>query len=188
MEGLELPRHFGLFISLTRHALYMSLDKMQDAFPRRVSDGPRVLDFSLGLDHRGSFAANDYWASMRTRIAIFVRQYSEQPVDTLLLGGENATNNIFLQTVRNALNSVTPTWSSILDIDVATVADPSFAAARGMAVYARRRQEAPNSCEETYVCVQRMPKGWNRESDPRVECDIERGQERIKGDEPQVEL
>jgi hypothetical protein len=158
-EGLARPRHFGLFISLTRHALYMSLDKVREAFPRRVPDGPRVLDFDLGLDGRGRFASNDdYWAYMRTRIVVFVRQYGEQPVDALLLGGENATNSIFLQTVRNALASLTPTVPPILDIDVATVADPTFAAARGMAVYARRRQEAPGPCVESLVCEERREK------------------------------
>jgi len=189
LEGLELPRHLGLFISLTRHALYMSLDDVQYAFPQWRPDGPQVLDFGLGLDHRGGFAPNDYWASLYSRIALFVRQYSEQPVHTLLLGGENATNSVFLQTVRKALGSVTPMWSSVLDIDIATVADPTFAAARGMAVYARRRQEAPGPCKENFLlCDERREKERNRESEPQEEWDMERGQERIKGDEPRVEL
>jgi hypothetical protein len=78
-------RHVGLFTSLTSHALYLSLDKLQKAFPRWLPDGPRVLDFSLGLDGRNNFASdNEYWASMRTRIVGFVTQYGQQPAASRL--------------------------------------------------------------------------------------------------------
>lgn len=89
---------------------------------------------------------------MRTCIVVFVLEHSKQPVDALPLGGENATNSNFLQTIRNVLASVASTLPPTLDVDIATVADPTFAAARGMAVYARRRQEAPGPCVESLIC------------------------------------
>jgi hypothetical protein len=38
------------------------------------------------------------------------------------------------------------------------MADPTFAAARGMAVYARRRQEAPGPCVEYQECEEMSEK------------------------------
>lgn len=125
-EGSARPNRLGLFISLTRHALYASLDTMQMAFPRWVPDGPRVLDFSAGLNSGGSFACDgDYWAYIRTRIVALARQGS-QPLDMLLLGGENATDSTFLATLRDALASLAPALPLLLPLhfDVATVAHP----------------------------------------------------------------
>jgi hypothetical protein len=167
-EGIACPNHLGLFISLTRHALYASLDKMNEAYPRWVRDGPRVLDFDAGLDSRSKFPSDgDYWAHIRTLIVVLARQGS-QPVSMLLLGGENATNSMFLETVRDALAWLTPTLP--LNFDVTTVVDPTFAAARGMAMYARRRQEAAGHCVE------------------RERCNEEREKQRAIRDERRVEL
>ncbi|CAK7222810.1 hypothetical protein SEUCBS140593_005029 [Sporothrix eucalyptigena] len=55
-----------------------------------------------------------------------------EPLTLLLLGGENATNGQFLDTLRSALAAASPS-SSPPTMDIATVADPTFAAARGMA-------------------------------------------------------
>ena len=64
----------------------------------------------------------------------------------LLLGGENGTKDAFLAVVRDALSPRSP--ELMTSIDMTTVADPTFAAARGMAIYARRRQEVPGHCME----------------------------------------
>jgi hypothetical protein len=167
-EGTAHPKSLGLFISLTSHALYASLDTMKEAYPRWKRDGPRVLDFGAGLDSRSRFPSDgDYWAHIRTLIVKLARQNS-QPVSILLLGGENATNSMFLATVRDALAWLTPTL--LLNVDATTVVDPTFAAARGMAIYARRRQEAPGHCVE------------------RDRCDEEREKQRAVRDEGRMEL
>ena len=167
-EGAALPRRLGLFVSLTRHALYASLDTMQGAFSRWVPDGPRVLDFGAGIDSRGRFADDgDYWAHIRSRIIDVARQ-GKRPIDIVLLGGEDATDTMFLATLRDALASLTP--ESLVNVDIVKMADPTFAAARGMALYARRRQEVPGRCVE------------------RPNCDEEREEQRIGGAEGKVEL
>lgn len=164
-EGNSWPHRVALFVSFTRHALYVSLDKMQMAFPRWVRDGPRALHFNGGLDSRSEFASEtDYWDHVRSSIAA-ISQQSSRPLDVLLLGGENATDGTFLATLRDALGPTMP-----LSFDVAAVADPTFAAARGMAIYARRRQEAPGHCVETR------------------RCELERERQRARGDEGRTEL
>jgi len=160
-------RHVGLFISLTRHALYASLDPMQGAFPHWSGVGPRMLDFSAGLDSRNHFASDsDYWTHIRTHIVELVRQGSRMP-DMLLLGGENGTERELLTTIRDAVALLKPAVS--LDIDTAEIVDPTFAAARGMAFYARRRQEAPGHCVEWDGCDQEREKQRDRRDQERIE-------------------
>ena len=97
-EDAALPMRLALFVLLTSHALYASLDVMRQAFPRWVSDGPRVMDFRAGLDARDEFASeSDYWAHVRSRIVGLVRasdlgELGQQPPGMVLLGGENGTN------------------------------------------------------------------------------------------------
>ena len=153
-EDSDLPRRLALFVSLTRHALYASLDVVGSAFPRWMSDGPRVLDFEAGLEHgRGRFASDaDYWAHVRAQIVGLVRGNAKRPLEVVLLGGENATHGAFLATLRDALAELSPVSVEPPNVDTAAVADPAFAAARGMAVFARRRQEVPGHCKELPKC------------------------------------
>lgn len=158
----DLPVRRALFVSLTRHALYVTLERVQDAFPAHGSSeqrGTRVLDFEGGLDRREGFESEGgYWAYVRGRIVGLVREREgegqRRPVDMVLLGGENATDGGFLATLRDALAELHPTLPSLVgsDIDEAMVLDPLYAAARGMAVYARRRQEVPGDCIEGPGC------------------------------------
>jgi hypothetical protein len=81
----------------------------------------------------------------------------------VLLGAENGTDAGFLATLRDALDELGPGEgvTGPLDVDVAAVADPIFAAARGMAMYARRRQEGPGHCRERWKCIERRDKERN---------------------------
>lgn len=183
-ENEALPRGLGLFVSMTRHALYASVDDLHTAFPRWQSDGPRVMDFDAGLgvldglsdsgsgsngEKRSRFASEaEYWAHVRVRITAIAKQRPQQiptlpprerlePLTLLLLGGENATNGQFLDTLRSVL-----TWGSLSasppNMDLAAMANPTFAAARGMALYARRRQEVPGRCMEVPRCFKEREK------------------------------
>ncbi|KAK4035326.1 hypothetical protein C8A01DRAFT_38228 [Parachaetomium inaequale] len=171
-EGGDMASRLTLFVSLTRHALYASVDEIREAFPKSAwggDDGLRVLDFDGGLDGRGRFASEgDYWAHVRGRIVGLARQ-SSRPLQRVLLGGENATNSAFLATLRDALAELSPV--SPLRVDVAMIEDPTYAAARGMAVYARRRQEVPGDCMERLVCDERREKERSgaSEGSPRLE-------------------
>lgn len=140
---------------------------MRGAFPRWSRDGPRVLDFSAGLDSRNHFANDsDYWTHIRTRIVELV-QHSSQLPDMLLLGGENGTEKELLTTIRDAVALLKPAVS--LDIDTAAIVDPTFAAARGMAFYARRRQEAPGHCVELTKCDREREKERDGRDQERIE-------------------
>jgi hypothetical protein len=87
----------------------------------------------------------------------------------VLLGGENATDSAFLATLRDALAKLSPV--SPLSVDVDTIEDPTYAAARGMAVYARRRQEVPGDCMERRMCDERREneRSGGSEGSPRLE-------------------
>jgi hypothetical protein len=174
-ENSNLPWHRVLFISLTGHVLYASMEAMRDAYPRWRPEGPRVMDFRAGLDAQDDFASeSDYWAHVRSRIVGLARasDVGQRSPDMVLLGGENGTNRVFLETVRDALAELYPGegLAPSLSIDATAIVDPTYAAARGMAVYARRRQEVPGHCKESWGCEQKRDK------------------ERSGGDEVKVEL
>ncbi len=153
-----MPRRLVLSVSLTRHALQVSLDRMQPAFDRLPADGPQLLDFDGGLDRRGRFAAEaEYWAYVRAQIVGHARR-SAKPVEMVLLGGESATESAFLSTLRDALAEICPVLAPGINIDSAALVDPTYAAARGMALYARRRQEAPGQCKERRRCDEEREK------------------------------
>ncbi len=108
------------------------------------------MDFAAGLDRCPEFISDgEYWAYVRGRLASFLGEDSPSPT-LLLLGGENGTNYSFLTVLRDALSSLNPEIPP--SIDIATLVDPTFAAARGMAMYARRRQEVPGHCMEWPKC------------------------------------
>lgn len=149
-EGDGLACRLVLFVSLTRHALYASLYPLCEAFRGYEVDGPQVLAFDGGLDSRGRYASdNEYWAHVRTRVVRLLGKINSWPLEVALLGGENGTDRTFLETLRDALAEANPTGpTSPASIDIATAVGPKFAAATGMALYARRRQEAPSDCKE----------------------------------------
>ncbi len=152
-EEWDMPWRRVLFVSLTRHALYVSLERMKEAFTRFPRDGPRVLDFEGGLDKRGGFGGEDeYWAYIRGQIVAVARR-GEGPVEMVLVGGENATESGFLETLRDALAEIGP--GLLPSVDGAVVVDPTYAAARGMALYARRRHEVPGTCMELERCEEK---------------------------------
>ncbi|KAK3291491.1 uncharacterized protein B0H64DRAFT_330156, partial [Chaetomium fimeti] len=163
-EEDALPSRLTLFVSLTGHALYASLDVMGTAFPRWVRDGPRVMDFRAGLDAQDGFASeSDYWAHVRSRIVELVRggDQGQQPPGLVLLGGQNGTHHVFVETVRDALAELHPGEGlapSLSLKDATAVVDPTYAGARGMAVYARRRQEVPGHCKERWSCEEKRDK------------------------------
>ena len=100
----------------------------------------------------------------------------------VVLAGESATDPHFLGTLRDALQEVTAVhhlealprpwteavqwrmekqkhqgWNLTFDRDLQNqvVIDPLFAAARGAALYARWRQEAPYECVEKEECYEK---------------------------------
>ena len=148
---------------------------MHDAYPRWSPEGPRVMDFRAGLDAQDGFASeSDYWVHVRSRIVGLARasDVGQRPPSMVLLGGENGTNPVLLKMVRDALAELYPGEGLVppLSMDANAVVDPTYAAARGMAVYARRRQEVPGHCKE----------GWDGNK--------ERDKERSESEQVKMEL
>jgi hypothetical protein len=58
---------------------------------------------------------------------------------------------------------------SPLSVDANVVADPTYAAARGMTLYARGRQEVPGHCRERRECIERRDKERNGGNEGKIE-------------------
>lgn len=102
----------------------------------------------MGLDHlaQAEPSESDLWVHLRRGPLVLLRE-SPGPITHVLLAGESATDPRFLAILRDTLAdiwltcSIGPqlTTSDSRDlINLETIVDPTFAAARGAALYARR--------------------------------------------------
>lgn len=129
-------------------------------------------DQSTGLDHLATASSpEDFWNTVKQQIQFLPKNDNRQfHITKVLLAGESATNPTFLKTLGDALFEVTTpsteglytrmgdhmiSNSTLDDVFAEKVVDPLFAAARGAALYARWRQEAPYECIEKKECSQK---------------------------------
>lgn len=172
-ENSPTPRVY--LVSFSRRLLYTSIIRPThgEALAIYTSDKAQLLDFDMGLDRLAQAEVSDSasWGQLRRDLLVLPGE-SSGPITHVLLAGESATHPRFLAILRDALAdiSLTPsigpqlTTSDSRDlINLETIIDPTFAAARGAALYARRRQEVQGECTE--------PAG----------CEIERSRERSHG-------
>lgn len=120
-----------------------------------------LVDEMGGLDKLAGYpSAEAFWDYLRGQLVVLPRQESSFPTK-ILLGGENATNPEFLRVLKDALREVRlqdPNLSGGEEVDLDSLVDggldvdPTFVAARGAALYARWRQEAPFGCVERDEC------------------------------------
>lgn len=105
----------------------------------------------MWLDHlaRAERSADTLWDGLRTNL-LALPQETPGPITHVLLAGESATHPRFLAILRDALAEMSLTLSvgpqlTTRDsrdlVNLETIIDPTFAAARGAALYARRRQD-----------------------------------------------
>ncbi|KAJ5151125.1 uncharacterized protein N7482_010377 [Penicillium canariense] len=152
------------FIFYSRHALYTSIiaPVSGEALTRFYWDEAQLLDFELGLDYllRRNGSQDALWSSLRSQLSTLPREYPFS-ITHILLGGESVMHPRFLATLRDALAETMPIspvklQTNIPDhADFATVSksvDLTFAASRGAALYARRRQEVQAHCTESPKC------------------------------------
>lgn len=148
-----------LFISFTRHLLYTCLIYPLDrAAFTGSSDDFRRLDFDAGLD---SLTSSSSWGSVRSQILALPRA-TPYPTTHVLVTGESALHSRFRDVLAEALAELNIP-SRLLHLDV-----HSTIAARGAAIYARRRQEVQEECTELDKCDlerERQRENRGRQSD-----------------------
>ena len=78
----------------------------------------------------------------------------ERPITHVMLMGESAMDETFLDVVRDALKDVLPDAVVLpsMETSVKETVDPAFAVARGAAELAKRELESLGGCLETAVC------------------------------------
>jgi hypothetical protein len=126
-----------------------------------------------GLNHLATASSPDeFWSIVKQQLQVLPTA-DERQITKILLASESATNSRFLRTLRDALYEVTvPPGNEMLlykkgselgnltldDDFAARTTNPLFAAARGAALYARWRQEAPYECIENKHCAEKRRK------------------------------
>jgi hypothetical protein len=151
-----------LFVSFTRHLLYISITipNRGEAFVRFANDEIQTLDFELGLDSILEADNPDLaWARLRERITSFFLS-SEFRITDFSLAGEGTENPIFLANLKDALAGLSKLHTEPIIAPFGLMGfnhgkeamNLTFAAARGAASYARRRQEVQCDCSELEDC------------------------------------
>jgi hypothetical protein len=156
-----------LFVSFTRHLLYTSITTPigGEALLRFAYDDMKSLDFGLGLDRILEADNPDLlWARLREQIKRFSLS-SEFRITGFLLAGESTTDPLFLTNLKDALAGLSEPHIESKIVPFALMGsaqgenpiekpmDLTFAAARGAALYARRRQEVQCDCSEPEECT-----------------------------------
>ncbi|KAJ5936206.1 hypothetical protein N7454_005504 [Penicillium verhagenii] len=132
------------------------------ALSRYNLDDAQLLDFNLGLDNllQTKRSQDSLWPHLRSQLLALPRNYSRS-ITHIFLAGESVTHPRFLATLRDAMAEIMPTWPGNLQTNipdhagpavVSKIVDPTFAASRGAALYARRRQEVQAGCTERSTC------------------------------------
>ncbi|OCK75261.1 hypothetical protein K432DRAFT_337755, partial [Lepidopterella palustris CBS 459.81] len=184
-EEKKMPGHIVYSVTFTRQALYTTLDTIRSPFGFTSSSEAYLIDFNSGLNSLPTYPSpSDFWTHVRSQLLSLPRK-SDRPITKVLLAGESATDAKFLDVLRDALAEIAGSFAEkeasdgkgckdnktfAVDLDIDMLADPVFAAARGAALYARRRQEAPYNCVE------------------HERCEAERQREREQGPDGKVEL
>ncbi|CAI7594266.1 unnamed protein product [Penicillium palitans] len=151
-EFANSPAPTVFVVSYNHNLLYTSIMDYttSKAFPYVSSLEAQLVDYELGLDN---LPENDqdqtvFWDRLRSQLQTLPRE-SEYTITHILVAGENVTHPRFLASLRESMSelSLGPATAKIQ-----LAIDPTFAAARGAALYARRRQEVPSDCYEKSEC------------------------------------
>jgi hypothetical protein len=151
-EEEDMQPHVVLAASLTHDALSLSGGYIISPFHFSRPDLLSATNTSYGLGGINNYTSpDDFWARVGSYIEDTAQQVLEstgQPFTDLFLLGDHGTHPEFLRVLRDSLAGLT-----VDDIAIKTsFVDPTFAAGRGAALYARWRQESPYGCME-YSCT-----------------------------------
>ncbi|KAL9094861.1 MAG: hypothetical protein Q9165_002810 [Trypethelium subeluteriae] len=148
-EG-EIPLETVLGVTYTNETLGAAVARVGYAF-ETTGDWHAVWP-ELGwkekrkIDEKGQ---DGYWRIVRMRLRSFVQEMEAKgrKISALVLMGENAGIQEFQNALKGALSV-----SNIEGMQVSAAVDPTWAASRGAAMYARVRQEVPWNCREPKRC------------------------------------
>ena len=132
------------------------------------------MDYELGLDGWNVSNPTQFWTRVQSHLRTLPWEHP-RPITQLFLAGDSVKNEIFLKALRDALAEVSTQLGHTVQLDssikVASphLVDPVFAAARGAAIYARRRQEAPADCAELKACEEKRNREREGKSRPKLE-------------------
>jgi len=147
-EEAAFPLSQTLSITFTHDVLSVTYATAQDA--RSVIVGSTTTRYDLGLEAwLQNPDSSTYWSKVRDTIHR-IASASQAPLDKLLLSGEDASNEQFLEAVREALQQ-TPLRN--VSRPSSTDIDPLYIGANGAAEFAKRWQGGTWNCMEPPHCA-----------------------------------
>ena len=153
-EETHMPMTRLLAVEYTRAALVVTLSPFQAS--RNGFDWMQVREWGLGgaLLPAEKEQRKRYWADVRSVTSRFVVEQA-MPVTVVIVIGECALDEKFLEVMRGVLENVLPDGrDSVLSIDDggSGLINPRFAASRGAAEFGKRILEGPDGCVEMNYC------------------------------------
>jgi hypothetical protein len=171
-EEERISSHVVLAASFMQHALYIAVGVIRAPFEWVLPALIHATDLDAGLGSMEEYALQDkFWARVCNYLGDVARQAlvsTKGRLTDVLLMGENTIYPDFLDALQDSLADLTESKSSSVETIRETVfADPTFAGARGAALYVRWRQEAPSGCRERAKCEEkrrseRVTHTWDR--------------------------
>ena len=161
-EEAAMPVSHILALSLSQQSFSAAYTYMQAAYRSVLEKEATRFDLGLqSLPSGGEHCEEEkalYWSRIRATI-IEVGRASRGTLNTLLLLGEDADDEEFIQTVQDALRALLPNppqdvATMLLSQKQAREDGPLYLAARGAAEFAKRAQEAPAGCKEPAHCAE----------------------------------
>ena len=163
-EEAQMAMKRVLSIDYTRAALTVTLSPFQAS--HNSFDWNEHRAWSLGADAlpgREGGELDEYWQLVRHEIQTLPKKAQPaRPITHVVLTGESALDEAFLDVVRDALSDVLPeaVTLSFMETSGTQMVSPLFATARGAAELAKRKSESPDGCVETAIC-----RWWRRQID-----------------------
>lgn len=144
-EEAELQENRVLHLDFTNKSLSATGHRMRTA--RNQYSSLVLLDWGLGRENSThSTIDTEYWGALKSRIQDLAP--SKDPYTKLLVTGEAANDESFLEILREAL------WDDELKDQIDSGMNPRFVVARGAAEFQRRRQRGWLDCVQTNYCKQ----------------------------------
>ncbi|USW54907.1 hypothetical protein Slin15195_G082260 [Septoria linicola] len=147
------------FVSLTNSALYTSIDRYLQPFQYTPHHEWYSFDIGSGLESMASYDSEEaYW---RTVSAKPKSPKVRTPITHVLIGGEAGNFAPLREALRDALENapLAEAYGGVTSAFAGEPVSPLYAAARGAALLARWRQEAPMGCWEHSACKERRGRG-----------------------------